>query len=433
MKYLQEMRAGHSDPKRLEDLYHIAQRENAQDEFKADLLVCRDESPNNVLYAAWYYRLQAPVAEQPSGKGVNWKSAIPLGLMAGLVFAVLSHPRLDLPRHTPFLMLVWAPIGACFIVAFLTLTAGQHRKRALSVIAGLLAVGAYVTLLVTLARRDQYHDLMMIHLPLVAWVGAATSLIGLKSDAQERFAVLSKSIEVFVTGGVYVIVGGMFAGVTIGLFSALEIQLPDTLLRMLIAGGGGAIAVLAVATVYDPRVTPIAQRFEQGLGKLVPTMMRLLLPLTLIVLVAYLLVVPFNFMQPFRNRDILIVYNVMLFAVMGLLIGVTPMREQDLPPKYHGALRAGILAVASLTILISLYALSATVYRTVLGGLTINRLTVIGWNTINIAILVLLVYRQIKHGAVAWIRSLQSTFSVGTIGYVVWTLFLVLATPWLFR
>jgi hypothetical protein len=153
--------------------------------------------------------------------------------------------------------------------------------------------------------------------------------------------------------------------------------------------------------------------------------------LTLLVLIVYLFFIPFNFMQPFRNRDILIVYNVMLFAVMGLLIGVTPMQKEDLPERYHGALRTGILAVAGLTLLVSLYAMSATVYRTALGGFTLNRLTVIGWNTINIGILALLIYKQFKHGAGVWIRSLQSTFSTGTIAYVVWALFLVLATPWL--
>jgi hypothetical protein len=102
------------------------------------------------------------------------------------------------------------------------------------------------------------------------------------------------------------------------------------------------------------------------------------------------------------------------------------MQNQDLPERYHGALRAGVLAVASLTLLVSLYAMSAVVYRTALGGLTLNRLTVIGWNTINIGILALLIYKQLKHGAGAWIRSLQSTFSTGTIAYVAWALFLVL-------
>ncbi len=434
MKYLQDIRAAHTDPERLENLYRAALRENAGDEWKSDLLARLAESPDNILYAAWRYRLQGAETEQPESHGINWKLAIPLGLIAGLVFAVFSISRFDLPRHMPLLLFAWAPVGACFIVAFLALqtTSRQYPQRAGVVIGALIAIGIYVILIVALANREQYKVLMALHLPLLALTGVGISLVGIKSNAQERFAFLLKAIEVGVTGGVYVIVGGMFAGITIGLFAALSIKLPDDLIKALIAGGGGVICVLAVATVYDPRVAPLAQRFEQGLGKLVPTMMRLLLPLTLIVLVVYLFVIPFNFMQPFRNRDILIVYNAMLFAVMGLLIGATPLQEHDLP-KYHGALRAGILAVASLTVVISLYALSATVYRTALGGFTLNRVTVIGWNVINISILILLIYKQIKHGAAAWVGSLQSAFSAGTMGYVVWALFLTLATPWLFR
>jgi len=429
MKYLQNIRAGHSDPKLLEELYQSARRENAGDEFKTDMLACHAESPDNVLYAAWYYRLET---FQPGGPSINWKLAVPLGLIAGLVLAILSNSRFELPGHLPFLFLGWAPIGACFIVAFLA-GASKTWKPAWPSIIGLVMAGVYVTLIAALAKREQYQTLMVLHLPLVALIGVALHVLGLRSDVQNRFAFLLKTIEVGVTGGVYVIVGGMFAGITLGLFSALAVSLPDDLVKMLIAGGGGAITVLAVATVYDPRVSPIAQRFEQGLGKLVPTMMRLLLPLTLLVLSVYIFFIPFNFMQPFRNRDILIVYNVMLFAVMGLLIGVTPMREQDLPQKYHGALRAGILAVASLTVLISLYALSATVYRTALGGLTVNRVTVVGWNVINIGLLCRLIYGQFERGATAWIQSLQSAFSAGTIWYTAWALFLVLVIPWLFR
>jgi hypothetical protein len=432
MKYLQDIRTAHADPERLENLYRAALRENAGDECKSDLLACHAESPDNILYAAWRYRLQAEETEQPESHSVNWKLAIPLGLAAGLIFAVLASSRFDLPRHTPFLLFAWAPIGACFIVAFLTLTSRQYPKRAWAVIGGLIAIGVYVILVVALANREQYEILMALHLPLLALTGVGISLVGWKSNAQERFAFLLKAIEVGVTGGVYVIVGGMFAGITIGLFAALTITLPTDLVRMLIAAGGGVICVLAVATVYDPRVAPFAQRFEQGLGKLVPILMRLLLPLTLIVLVVYLFVIPFNFMQPFLNRDILIVYNAMLFAVMGLLIGATPLQEHDLP-QYHGALRAGILAVAGLTVVISLYALSATVYRTAMGGFTLNRVAVIGWNVINIGILVLLIYKQVKHGAAVWIGSLHSSVSAGTIAYVVWALFLTLISPWLFR
>ena len=80
-----------------------------------------------------------------------------------------------------------------------------------------------------------------------------------------------------------------------------------------------------------------------------------------------------------------------------------------------------------------MYALSATVYRTVDGGLTINRLTIIGWNTVNILILFWLIFKQRKDAREKWVGSLQSVFRLATNAYLVWSLFLVLVMPLLFR
>jgi len=194
----------------------------------------------------------------------------------------------------------------------------------------------------------------------------------------------------------------------------------------------GLIPVLAVASVYDPQLPPAGQRFDQGLARLITTLGRIFLPLTLIVLVIYLLSIPANFWKPFEQRDVLIVYNLMLFAVMGLIVIATPLRADDVPEQYRDYLRRGILAVAALTLLVSLYALSATVYRTTLGGWTINRLTIIGWNSINIGLLAVFLYRQWRFGRAAWIESSHNTFRLGLIAYALWILFLVLALPLLF-
>lgn len=433
MEYLPEIHAARNDARLLEEVYQAARRENEESEFAASLLSCYQESPDNVLYAAWYYRLQqAAQEEQVERRGINWKLAVPLSVIAGLAFWLLSNPRFDFPDGVPYLVLLWAPLGACFVIAFLTISRRRYDTLSLLAILGLVGFGAYVTLFTTLGRGQYYPVLMAIHLPLLAWIAAGWSVLGPRSDDQNRFAFLIKSIEVFITGGLYLMAGGAFAGIAVGMFSALGITPSDEIMRQLAAGGAGLIPVLAVASVYDPRVSPIAQRFEQGLGRLISTLMRLLLPLTLLVLIIYLFVIPFNFMEPFRRREVLIVYNVMLFAIMGLLIGATPMRARDPAPKYEWALRTGILAVVILTIVISLYALSAIVYRT-LGGMTMNRLTVIGWNSINIGILVLLFYKQFKDGPALWISSLQSVFSRATIAYIVWGVFLVLSVPLLFK
>ena len=118
---------------------------------------------------------------------------------------------------------------------------------------------------------------------------------------------------------------------------------------------------------------------------------------------------------------------------MGLLIGATPLRTDDISIKVQGALRNGILAVATLAALICLYALSAVIYRTVLGGLTINRIAIIGWNAINISLLALLFFKQVKSGRQAWVESLRWVFAIGTNAYLLWTLLLIIAMPLIFR
>jgi hypothetical protein len=280
--------------------------------------------------------------------------------------------------------------------------------------------------------REHYTLLMVLHLPLLAWIGCGLYVLGWGADRRERFAFVIRSIEVFVIGGLFVGAGGAFGLITLGMFRALGISLPEALTLRLFAGGGGLIPVLAVANGYDPHVSPLAGQARQGLNRIVSTLMRLMLPLTLLVLVVYLAIIPFNFMEPFFNRDTLIVYNVMLFAVMGLLVGATPVHERDLADKRHRTLRAGILAVAVLATAVSLYALSAVLYRTVLGGFTVNRVTVIGWNGINIGILVLLVVKQLRQGAETWLDSLQTAFGWAMRAYAVWATFLVLAIPLLF-
>jgi len=256
--------------------------------------------------------------------------------------------------------------------------------------------------------------------------------MGFNSSTEDRFAFLKKSIEVMVVAGLYLIAGIIFGAITLGMFQALSISLPDIWLRLIVAGGFGLLPVMAVATVYDPGKLPSEQDFDQGLSHFVATMMRLLLPLTLGVLAIYIIVIPFFFLEPYENRDVLIVYNLMLFGIIGLLLGATPIRGDDLSPTLQKWLRIGIIVVAILAVLISIYALSATVFRTVEGGLTLNRLTIIGWNIINITILLWLIYKQFKDGREKWIESMQSVFSLAANAYMVWGLFLLVAVPLIF-
>ena len=433
-----EIRTAGSDPHKLEQLYRDARRKGQAGAFQSALLACYETAPENMLYAAWFYRFQqvADASAKPD-RGVNWIAAVPLSVLTGLIFWALSDVQhLIVLERIPQLLLWWSPIATMSALIFMALTSKRHYGRALALGLGLLATAAYAVILAPtldpIWKADQFVVLAAIHIPLLCWVGLGISVLGFRSSIQDRFAFLFRSVEVMITAGLYLIAGVAFGGITVGMFAALSINLPEIWMRLIAAGGFGLLPVLAIATIYDPRVPPSEQDFDQGLSRFIATMMRLLLPLTLGVLVIYILVIPFNFVAPYENRDVLIVYNLMLFAILGLLLGATPIRGDVLSPALQTWLRRGIIAVAILVELVGAYALSATVFRTIEGGLTPNRLTIIGWNVINMAILGWLLYRQFRDARGQWVESLQSVFGYATNAYLVWGLFLLIAVPLLF-
>ena len=435
MSYLEAILSGHDNPNLLENLYRRAQQEDKTGDFAAGLDTCYRQEPDNLLYAAWHYRLQQ-AAGQGTTRSVNWRLAVPLAVVLSLVFWVLSLDRfqLNFADGMPYLAQIWSLIAGSLLIVFLAVTARQGYKRALIVLSGFLFFGTYA-LLFSIWPNDQHYQLLMaVHLPLLAWIGVGTAVLGSRAGHANRFAFLIKSIEVLVVGGIYLIGGAVFAALTFGLFQTIDIQIPEPVEKLIFPGGTGLIMLLATASTYHPRLAPVAQNFRHGLSRLVSTLMRLLMPLALLVLVVfgYFILQPDNFWIPFNDRDALITYNALLFAIVFLLIGAIPVVPDDLPPKTQALLRQGFIGVASLTVLVSLYAMSATVYRTYLGTITMNRLTVMGWNVINIGLLLLLAYRLLRAGQNDWIRAAQVTYSLGIIPYIIWTIFIILAVPFIF-
>lgn len=444
MSYHETIESLAENPEQLEHLYQEALKAGEADAFRQAIEAHYQARPDNLLYAAWFHRLCRQPA-QPQRPAVAWPWVIPLSLCNGLLFWALSADRFTLKvthvQHGEYgfmpALVLWAtPLAAIFVLIYL---AGVGRRRwwlVPPVGVGLIAAVSYV--LLTYPRmgprpfREQYLTLMALHLPLLSWAGVGVFLTLGRHDPLHRFSFLLKSLEVFVVGGLLIGAGSLFIAITNGLFMALDIELPEVVKRLLFAGGGGLIPVLATAVTYDPRMPPGQQAFGEGLSKLLALLLRLLLPLTGLVLIAYLAFVPFNFRAPFDNREVLISHNAMLFAVVALLVGVTPRSTDDVLPGLARWLRRGIVALAALALLVGLHALAAMLYRTALDGLTPNRLTFIGWNIINIGLLSLVLGSQVRAREGQWIPALHRAYRVGTVAYACWALAMLLLLPWLF-
>lgn len=453
MSYLEKVREFAINPEQLELTYQAAVKAGERAAFAEALHAARAEDGNNLLFAAWHYRLL-----HAARRVIAWSWAVPLAILNGLLLWWFSdEQRYTLPIVNPFsgapdqsatpavtifgtnqaaILIFGTGLAAILIMTFLA-GAGERRwGRFLSIALALMAPTTYVLLFYphigTIVYQEQYLSLMAMHLALLAWAGiGAYTLIG-HWDARNRFAFLVKSLEFLIVGGLFGFILLLFTGVTFGLFSALGIEPPQEILRLFFAGGAGMIGVLAVALVIEPKVAPTQQPFEEGLSRLIALLLRLLLPLAVVVLAVFIFFIPTNFREPFENRDVLIAFNAMLFAVVALLVGVVPLARGDLNERLWLWLWRGILALTALALLIGIYALAAIVYRTVDDRLTPNRLAFIGWNVINIGVLLWLPVLQWRSVPAARLHALHRTLTGAMVPYALWALFTVLALPWLF-
>jgi hypothetical protein len=440
MNYVQLIRESGSNPALLEETYQEALRTRADSGFVEAVQAVFEEQPDNLLYAAWHYRL-ANAARTVVTRHIPWLVAFVIALANGVLLWLLS----DTDRFAisvqgsimmPYFLLLWGPLAGIFVLAYLART-GALSWRWWAGLAVALAVTALYSLTAhalvgSTAFQEQYLILAALQIPLIAWTCVGIGVLRGVGNGNSRFAFLLKSLELFVLGGLFLSALGILTMVTFGLFQALGIELPPIAQRLLIAGGAGMIPVLAVAIAYDPARPPSEQSFEGGLIRLLQMLLRLFLPLTAAVLAVYLCIVPFYFWRPFEDRDVLIIYNAMLFAVMALLLGVTPYTLADIGPAQQHWLRRGIIAVAALAGIVSIYALAAITYRTVQEGLTPNRVTFIGWNLINTALLIYLLVKQAGKQTATWLPAVQKAFGIGALLYAAWSVIVLFGLPWLF-
>ena len=268
MTYRDTVRALASNAEELEQVYHTALRAGDADAFRQAIDDGHTSAPENLLYAAWFHRLSYAAA-QAKGYVVAWGWVIPLALVNALLFWWLTDSRFMIAIETfrgapldfmPLIVLLAGPLSATFVLLYLTIV-GRRRwlTGALSSLLP-LAASAYVFLVFQqtgpVPFQEQYLTLMILHLPLLSWASVGMVLVTRHRDPANRFGFLKKSLEVVILGGLFVIAGGLFVTITIGLFEALDVDISEMMQRLLIAGGVGLIPVISTAIIYNPTVRP---------------------------------------------------------------------------------------------------------------------------------------------------------------------------------
>src|ERR1043166_2626940 len=89
--YREQIRTAQNSPEQVEQLYQTARRARRAGLFAQDVNALFQESPENVLYAAWHYRLQQSAGEDWFARvGSHWRLAIVMSVLLALILWGLS-------------------------------------------------------------------------------------------------------------------------------------------------------------------------------------------------------------------------------------------------------------------------------------------------------------------------------------------------------
>lgn len=370
-----------TDPVALERAYR-----SAPDEFQKALQAAFARHPESPVFQVWHARLAfeppspAGVVERLELRRIVWVAA--LVLLAGTLAKLpdlLSGLGLTLPqeryytRNTGFFVLPL--LAAYFLYHF------ERSRRMWIALAG-FAAGACLYVNVLPEATADTVVLALLHVPFVLWGLLGLAYVGsYRHEADARLRFLRYNGEMLIYTALILLAGGLLSGLTIALFGLIDLDIAEVYMENVgVYGLAGApiVATLLATTRYG-----VSQRIA-------PVIARIFGPLALVALVVYLGAFLLRGANPAEDREMLVVLNGVLLAVLALI--VFSISEQQPASRFTLYVGVGLLAVA---VALDLIALVAIVSR-LTDGLTPNRLAVLGANVLILVHLALLLYRYTR-------------------------------------
>jgi len=279
----------------------------------------------------------------------------------------------------------------------------------------------YINLLPTV-KESHSISLAYIHLPLLLWCLYGLIFIDFNTkDLTRRMDYLKYNGDIAILSAIILIAGAMLTAVTLGLFSAIDMNIETFY--------GDYVVVLGL--VSAPIVaTYIIKTYPVVTQKIAPIIANLFTPLVVITLVIFLISMVVTGKDPYNDRDFLLVFNLLLLGVMALIVFSVTETTLSKPKRFNVWMLFGLSII---TLLVDLVALSAIVYRLGEYGFTPNRTAVLGSNLLIFGHLVLIMIDLFKVTFKGGqFDGVERTIARYLPVYTVWTIVVTFGFPFLF-
>jgi hypothetical protein len=276
----------------------------------------------------------------------------------------------------------------------------------------------YMNLLPNLPKSDSIVQ-ATIHMPLLLWVVFGYVFMnGGFAKSNSRISFLRFNGDFLVMTGLMLIAGGVFCGITIGLFSLIGIRIEYYFAHYLVPIGLSSAPVVAAFLV---------QNNNQLVSKISPVIARIFTPIVFVTLFIFIVTVIATGNYPNSNRDFLLLFNLLLVAVMALILFSLTEITKSSDQKMNQWL---LLGLSVITIVVNLIALSSISYRISSFGLSANRLSVLGADLLILFNLILVSRKLflIVRGKVG-VEEVEQSIAVFLPVYFIWTAFVAFGFP----
>ncbi len=274
----------------------------------------------------------------------------------------------------------YARNASLLVLPFLTAYLAWKRRLGAAALARLAVAFAVPATAVNAYPFDSGRDtsdtelLAAVHLPILMWlvVGLAHAGGDWRSHPK-RMDFVRFTGEWVIYFGLIALGGGVLAGSTTGIFSAIGIDVGEFVgLWLLPCGAAGAVVVAAW----------LAESRQGVLERIAPALTRLFAPMFAAMLAAFLLAVALTGRGIDIGRGLLIFFDVLLGLVLALVIYSVATRD---PHSGRGPFDLLQLVLVAAALLVDLLVLGAIVVRLSDFGTTPNRIAALGENLVLLA------------------------------------------------
>jgi hypothetical protein len=222
------------------------------------------------------------------------------------------------------------------------------------------------------------HNLAFIHTPVFMWFLFGLAFFGFRWKKQQNIsAFIRYNGELAIMTGLLLIALFILSAMSISLFDLIGMRISRFYLENI------AIVCIAVSPVVAALLIDL---YPEITSRIAPVIARIFAPLVLVSAVVYLISITFSGISILKNREFLLIFNLLLLGVMAIIVFSVSEQEKS-PNRNFNCIILFLLTMA--TLMIDIFALVAIITR-LSDGITPNRAVVLLSNVLILVNLILI-------------------------------------------